>query len=112
MAVLRHYEFEGGVTILPYLNPRRWQDIADAVLYTRFADSRDRVYLGSTRRRGSIDAQSQRRSASRMASTTDGSVHRPAAAEVLQRLGIPRGRMHTRWPRAAGEIYAAPADRR
>jgi glycosyltransferase involved in cell wall biosynthesis len=93
-AALRHHGFAGGATVLPYLNPRRWQDVAAAVLYTRFRDSRDRVYLGSTpsariyRRLGvpahvgepyGIDDRRFR--------------PRPHAAEVLHRLGIPGGRV-------------------
>src|SRR5262245_5225261 len=94
VVVLRHYGFEGGATILPYLNPRRWQDVADAVLYTRFSDFRDRVYLGSTpsariyRRLGVAGHVGE------PYGIDDGRFRpRPAAADVLQRLGIPRGRL-------------------
>lgn len=47
-AVLRTAGFAGQVTVLPYLNPHRWYDVAAAAVYRRFADPRDRVYLGST----------------------------------------------------------------
>ena len=94
IAVLRDHGFQGGATLLPYLNPRRWQDVASAALYTRFRDPRDRVFLGSTpsariyRTLGvharvgepyGIDDHRFRR--------------RPRAADVLDRLSIPRGRL-------------------
>jgi glycosyltransferase involved in cell wall biosynthesis len=93
-AVLRQHGFDGGVTILPYLNPRRWQDVADAVLFTRFHEAGDRVYVGSTpsariyRRLGlsahvgepyGIDDRTFRL--------------RPHAIDVFARLNIPRGRL-------------------
>ena len=46
-ALLRSRGFAGAVTILPYVNPRRWYDVAAVALYRRFADPRDRVFLGS-----------------------------------------------------------------
>src|SRR5262249_4635929 len=94
VAIFRQHGFKGGATILPYLNPRRWQDVADAALYTRFRDERDRVYVGSTpsariyRRLGvharvgepyGIDDRRFRL--------------RPRAADVLGRLGIAAGRV-------------------
>ena len=47
-ALLRRHGFTGGVTILPYLNPRRWSDVAATAVYRRFRDPRDRIFLGST----------------------------------------------------------------
>jgi glycosyltransferase involved in cell wall biosynthesis len=47
-ALLRAHGFAGIVTVLPYLNPRRWHDVAAAAVYRRFADPRDRIFLGST----------------------------------------------------------------
>ena len=47
-ALLRAHGFQGMVTILPYLNPRRWYDVACVALYRRFADRQDRIFLGST----------------------------------------------------------------
>lgn len=47
-AILRTAGFTGQITMLPYLNPHRWLDVAAAAVYARFADPRDRVYLGST----------------------------------------------------------------
>jgi glycosyltransferase involved in cell wall biosynthesis len=46
-ALLRAHGFAGTVTVLPYLNLRRWYDVAAAALYRRFAAPRDRVFLGS-----------------------------------------------------------------
>ena len=93
-AALRHHGFEGSATVLPYLNPRRWQDVAAAVLYTRFRDSRDRVYLGSTPsarvyRRLGVHAQ-----VGEPYGIDDRTFRpRPKAADVLRRLRIPPGRM-------------------
>src|SRR6185436_2805586 len=47
-AILRAHGFAGGLTILPYLNPRRWFDVACAAAYRSCADPRDRVLVGST----------------------------------------------------------------
>jgi glycosyltransferase involved in cell wall biosynthesis len=47
-AMLRAHGFAGSVTVLPYLNPRRWYDVAAIALYRRFAEPGDRVFLGST----------------------------------------------------------------
>jgi len=46
-AILRTAGFTGQVTVLPYLNPRRWYDVGATAVYQRFAHPRDRVYLGS-----------------------------------------------------------------
>ena len=46
--LLRARGFGGAITILPYLNPRRWYDVAAIALYARFAHPSDRVFLGST----------------------------------------------------------------
>jgi glycosyltransferase involved in cell wall biosynthesis len=47
-ALLRARGFSGTVTVLPYLNPRRWYDVAAICLYRRFAAPGDRVFLGSS----------------------------------------------------------------
>jgi glycosyltransferase involved in cell wall biosynthesis len=47
-ALLRARRFGGRVTVLPYLNPRTWHDVAAATLYRRFASPADRVFVGST----------------------------------------------------------------
>jgi glycosyltransferase involved in cell wall biosynthesis len=46
-ALLRTDGFGGTITVLPYVNPRRWYDVAAVTLYGLFADPRDRVFLGS-----------------------------------------------------------------
>ena len=93
-AVLRRFGFKGGATVLPYLNPCRWQDVAGAAVYDRFKDPRDRVYVGSTPsariyRRLGIQAQ-----IGEPFGIDDRRFHpRPHAADVLRRLNIPRGRL-------------------
>lgn len=93
-ALLRSYGFAGGVTILPYLNPRQWWDVAAAALYRRFRDPRDRVFLGSTPsariyRRLGIEPQ-----VGEPYGIDDRRFRpRPRAFEVLERLAIPRGRL-------------------
>ncbi|MGO9419285.1 glycosyltransferase family 4 protein [Roseiarcus sp.] len=47
-ALLRAEGFRGAVTVLPYLNPRQWRDVAMLSFYRRFAGERDRVFVGST----------------------------------------------------------------
>jgi glycosyltransferase involved in cell wall biosynthesis len=47
-ALLRAHGFTGSVTVLPYLNPCRWYDVAALSLYQRFADPGDRAFLGSS----------------------------------------------------------------
>lgn len=46
--VLRSAGFEGGFTLLPYINPTGWHDIAAIATYNCFSSSADRVFLGST----------------------------------------------------------------
>lgn len=46
-ALLRTHGFRGSVTVLPYVNPSRWLDVAAIALYRRFARPEDRVFLGS-----------------------------------------------------------------
>jgi glycosyltransferase involved in cell wall biosynthesis len=47
-AVARANGFRGGFTLLPYLNPTSWFDLTAIAVYRRYADSRDRVFVGST----------------------------------------------------------------
>src|ERR1044071_9611703 len=47
-ALLRARGFSGTATILPYVNPRRWDDVAAAAVYRHFARADDRVFVGST----------------------------------------------------------------
>ncbi|HEX4964753.1 MAG TPA: glycosyltransferase [Thermoanaerobaculia bacterium] len=93
-ALLRSFGFAGGVTILPYLNPRRWWDVAAAAVYRRFRDPRDRVFLGSTPsariyRRLGIEPQ-----VGEPYGIDDRRFRpRPRPFEVLERFAIPRGRL-------------------
>ena len=47
-AVARANGFSGAFTVLPYLNPTSWFDLTATAVYRRYADSRDRVFVGST----------------------------------------------------------------
>jgi len=47
VAVLRAQGVTLRATILPYLNPRCWYDVAAVALYRRFASPTDRAFLGS-----------------------------------------------------------------
>jgi glycosyltransferase involved in cell wall biosynthesis len=46
-AVLRAQGYTGAVTLLPGLNPRGWRDVLGTAVYRRYADRRDRVFVGS-----------------------------------------------------------------
>jgi glycosyltransferase involved in cell wall biosynthesis len=93
-ALLRSFGFAGGVTILPYLNPRQWWDVAAAAVYRRFRDPRDRVFLGSTPsariyRRLGIEPQ-----IGEPYGIDDRRFRlRPRPFQVLERFIIPRGRL-------------------
>ena len=61
-AVLRACGFEGGITMLPSLNPMSWFDLSVLSVYRRFATLYDRVFVGSSASAGiycglGIDAQ-------------------------------------------------------
>jgi hypothetical protein len=47
-AVARANGFGGAFTVLPYLNPTSWFDLTAIAAYRRYADQRDRVFVGST----------------------------------------------------------------
>lgn len=47
-ALARAAGFSGAITVLPYLNPTSWFDLSAIVVYRKFADQRDRVFVGST----------------------------------------------------------------
>jgi glycosyltransferase involved in cell wall biosynthesis len=47
-AVARANGFSGVFTVLPYLNPTSWFDLTAIAVYRRYADRRDRVFVGST----------------------------------------------------------------
>ena len=47
-AVARANGFSGAFTVLPYLNPTSWFDLTAIAVYRRYADRRDRVFVGST----------------------------------------------------------------
>jgi len=94
-SLLRAHGFSGTVTVLPYLNPRRWQDVAATCVYRRFAAPGDRIFLGSSPSaavyRGlGVDAE-----VGEPYGIDDKTFRlRPgAAARVRGQLGIPPGRM-------------------
>lgn len=47
-AVARSNGFGGAFTLLPYLNPTSWFDLTAIAAYRRYADPRDRIFVGST----------------------------------------------------------------
>jgi glycosyltransferase involved in cell wall biosynthesis len=48
-SVLRCSGFRGAVTVLPYLNPNSWYDLACLTLYKRTATTADQILIGSSR---------------------------------------------------------------
>jgi glycosyltransferase involved in cell wall biosynthesis len=93
-ATLRRFGFKGGATILPYLNPRRWQDVSGAAVYDRFKDPRDRVYVGSTPSARIYHRLGIRAEIGEPFGIDDRRFRlRPHAADVLRRLDIPPGRL-------------------
>lgn len=47
-SVLRSAGFSGGITLLPYINPTGWYDVACIAAYRRLSSAADRIFLGST----------------------------------------------------------------
>jgi glycosyltransferase involved in cell wall biosynthesis len=93
-AVLRANGYTGGVTVLPYLNPRCWYDVACVAGYLAFAAPQDRIFLGSTPsariyRALGVDVNV----GEPYGVDCDVFRLRPRAASVLDELGIPRGRI-------------------
>lgn len=91
-ALLRAHGFAGGVTVLPFINPRRWSDLAAIAVYRRFADRRDRIFLGSTPSARIYRALGVNALVGEPFGI-DGDVFRPraGAAAVLEELGVPPG---------------------
>jgi glycosyltransferase involved in cell wall biosynthesis len=93
-AALRAHGFEGSVTVLPYLNPRRWYDVAVTTLYRQVADPRDRVFLGSAPSAALYSALGIRPSVGEPFGIDDARFGlRPGAEGVREQLGLPRGRI-------------------
>ncbi|MDQ4098715.1 MAG: glycosyltransferase family 4 protein [Actinomycetota bacterium] len=93
-ALLRAHGFAGSVTVLPYLNPRRWYDVAITALYRRFADPRDRVFLGSTPSAALYSALGVAASVGEPFGIDDSRFGvRPGAERVRAELGLPPGRI-------------------
>lgn len=91
-AVLRAHGFTGTATILPYLNPRRWYDVAAVALYRRFADARDRVFVGSRASAAIYRSLGIEASVGEPYGIDDALFGlRPGAARVRQQLSIPPG---------------------
>lgn len=93
-ALLRQVGFAGAVIVIPYVNPTSWYDISCIAAYRPFARPDDRILVGSSPsarilRSLGVDA--------RVCEVfgVDSELFRPAvdAASVLDRLGIPRGRL-------------------
>jgi len=93
-AVLRTRGYLGSVTILPYLNPRSWYDVACISVYRRFIDKRDHIFLGSMpsaeiyRRMGVVTVIGEPYG-------IDGRVFfkKPTYPDLLDGLGIPSGQI-------------------
>ncbi|MGH3932589.1 MAG: glycosyltransferase family 4 protein [Pseudonocardiaceae bacterium] len=93
-ALLRAHGFAGSVTVLPYLNPRRWYDVAAIALYRRFAASGDRVFLGSTPSAALYRAQGVQAAVGEPYGIDDTLYGlRPGAARTRDMLLIPPGRL-------------------
>jgi glycosyltransferase involved in cell wall biosynthesis len=93
-ALLRAYGFAGSVTILPYLNPWRWSHVAAVSLYRRFADPRDRVFLGSAPSAAVYRSLGVPAVAGEPYGIDEELFRlRPGAAGVRDKLGIPHGRL-------------------
>src|SRR5262249_40607319 len=92
-ALLRARGFAGGVTILPYLNPRRWFDAACAAVYCKWARPRDRVLVGSTRSAAIYRALGVRASVGEPYGIDPRFHPRDDAAAAVRALGVPPGRM-------------------
>lgn len=93
-SLLRARGFSGAVTVLPYLNPRRWGDVAAIAVYRRFARGGDRVFLGSTPSAAIYRSLGVPASVGEPYGIDDRSFRlRTRTGSTRLRLGIPRGRM-------------------
>ncbi|WP_139177073.1 glycosyltransferase family 4 protein [Geodermatophilus siccatus] len=93
-ALLRAHGFSGTLTVLPYVNPRGWCDVAALASYRRFADRRDRVFLGSTPAAAVYQALGVETSVGEPYGIDDGLFTiRPGAARIRDQLRIPAGRV-------------------
>jgi glycosyltransferase involved in cell wall biosynthesis len=93
-AVLRAYGFAGSVTVLPYLNPRRWLDVAAVALYRRFVQPGDRAFVGSAPSAAVYAALGVEALVGEPYGIDDELFRlRPSAQLTRDDLGIPRGRL-------------------
>jgi len=93
-SVLRAHGYGGAVTVLPYLNPRRWDDVAAIAVYRRFARDGDRVFVGSTPSAAIYRSLGIPATVGEPYGIDDRSFRlRAGTASTRLRLGIPRGRM-------------------
>jgi glycosyltransferase involved in cell wall biosynthesis len=93
-ALLRAGGFSGGITVLPYLNPRRWFDVAAVAVYRRFAAPEDRVFLGSAPSAALYRALGVDVVVGEPYGIDDRVFRpRPDAERTRRRLGIPPGRL-------------------
>ena len=93
-ARLRAAGFPGAVTVLPYLNPRSWYDVAATALYRRSAAPGDRVFVGSTRSASVYRALGVDARVGEPFGVDDARFDvRPGAARVRAELSVPPGRL-------------------
>jgi glycosyltransferase involved in cell wall biosynthesis len=93
-ALLRAHGFAGNVTVLPYINPLRWSDVAAIAVYRRFADPGDRVFLGSRPSAAVYRALGVQASVGEPYGVDDGIFGvRRDAAQTRDKLSIPPGRL-------------------
>ena len=93
-ALLRARGFAAPVTVLPYLNPRGWHDVAAAALYRRSATAADRIFVGSTPSAAVYRALGVAARVGEPFGVDDARFAvRPGAATTLAELSIPPGRV-------------------
>jgi glycosyltransferase involved in cell wall biosynthesis len=93
-AILRAHGFAGAMTLLPYLNPHCWRDIAAIALYRRFPSREDRVFLGSSLSAAVYRAFGVEASVGEPFGIDDGLFGlRPGAGRARRGLSIDRGRV-------------------
>jgi glycosyltransferase involved in cell wall biosynthesis len=93
-ALLRAQGYAGSVTVLPYLNPRRWLDVAAVALYRRFARPGDRAFVGSAPSAAVYAALGVAASVGEPYGIDDERFGlRPGAQRTRRDLGVPEGRL-------------------
>ena len=94
VAVLRAMGLAPRATVLPYLNPRCWYDVAAVALYRRFVSPDDRTFLGSRPSAGIYRALGIQAEVAEPYGIDDALFQiRADAGQVRDILGIPPGRV-------------------